>query len=140
MNLRSIETRLKKLEGRRRQTGMIYFVWGRTDEEIENLLTDAVADGDLGPTDPNACVLWNGRGIPASGWRAYKDLTDQEQDALDANLRRVAAGSTEPSASTSVVALMSNEQLLTIALGRAVPADLREASEHHSGDFSGTKR
>ena len=122
MNLRSIETRLKKLEGRRRQTGMIYFVWGRTDEEIETLLTDAVAVGDLGPTDPNACVLWNGRGIPASGRRAYKDITDQEQDALDAHLRRVAADCTEPSAPTSMVALMSNEQLLSIAVGRAVPA------------------
>ena len=73
-----------------RNPNAIYFVWGRTDEEIEAILADAAARGDLGPSDPNACILWSGRGLPASGWQLYRDLTELEDEALDANVRAVA--------------------------------------------------
>jgi hypothetical protein len=58
--------------------------------------------------------------MPASGWRAYRGLTELEAAALTANLRAIMEEHARPTECDSRVSQMSNEELLTIALGRSV--------------------
>jgi hypothetical protein len=126
MSARGIEVRLRKLEARTRQPGMLYFVWGRTDEEIDRILAHAVSHGELGPTDPNVCVLCENEPAPRSGWKIYRQLPEEEKDVLFTRIKQIAGDPRyEKTLPAHQIRQMTDEQLLPIALGRPIPLKAR---------------
>ena len=121
MSTRGIEIRLRKLESRQRDPGMIYFAWGRTYGELDSILAAAFSNGELGPQDPNVCVLCEEGSVPVSGWRVYQKLTEEEDKALFARIERVAGSEPHSSKRSTILDQMTDEQLLTKALGRPIP-------------------
>ena len=119
MTGRGIEIRLQKLESHRRKPDAIYFVWGATDEEIDGLLSEAVARGELGPDDPTACVICQCEPMPVSGWRDHRQLTEAEHKMMRARLEQIAGPREEAnSPRDGRCSHLSFAQLLAIALGR----------------------
>ena len=125
MSTRGIEIRLRKLECKRRDPKMIYFAWGRTDDELDSILAAAFSNGELGPQDPNVCVLCEEGRMPVSGWRMYRKLNEEEDKALLARIERVAGSEPHSSKRSPILDQMTDEQLLTKSLGRAIPNVLR---------------
>ena len=125
-----MEIRLRKLEARGREPGMLYFAWGNTDQELNEVIAQALATGDLGPKDPNVCVLCEDGGVPASDWRVYRKLPEDEKDILFARIEAlVRDGNTIDPAETRCRD-MTDEQLLTIALRRNARTAFRTAKDH----------
>jgi hypothetical protein len=136
MMARSLEIRLKNLEARRREPGMLFFVWGRTDEEINGILANALEQGELGPTDPNVCVLCENDPMPQSGWKVYRKLTKREDGVLFGRIRAI-IGETETelgSLYTCPYRHLTDEQLLPMALGRTVGLPLHSQSKTLDAD------
>ena len=125
-----IEARLRKLEARRREPGMIYFAWGRSADELDAILADAFKNGELGPEDPNVCVLCDAEDIPASGWKTYRTLSEREDELLFGRIKSVVEASRAELADVAVNRKydhLTDEQLLPMALGRSVAGMLKEA-------------
>src|SRR4051812_34532278 len=126
--MRGLEIRLSKLESRRRPAGSLYFVWGRTDQELDAALERAIDNGELGPSDPNVCILCLCEPVPASGWRDYRRLSERERADMKASIRRIALaarddgqGCSESAADKREAAKLTQmplEQLYLLALGR----------------------
>jgi hypothetical protein len=100
---------------------MLFFVWGRSEEELDAILSEALSNSEIGPSDPNVCILWNGKELPAPCWRRREDLTEEEAQALTANLKARAADQSCEQSTSPAIRMMSTDQLLPIALGRKVP-------------------
>src|SRR5215207_3582595 len=92
LTIRAIETRLRKLEAKRRPAGGVFFLaWGRSEAEIERALANAKARGEVGQGDTVVRALWTGHnGGPASRWIAScrGDLSPAEDDALFEEMKR----------------------------------------------------
>src|SRR3954463_5020203 len=92
MLMRGIETRLRKLEAKRRPPeGVFFLAWGRSEAEIERALANAKAQGEVGRGDTIIRALWTGHnGGPASRWIANcrSDLSEAENDALVEEMKR----------------------------------------------------
>src|SRR4051794_33452546 len=129
LTVRGIETRLRKLEAKRRPPeGVFFLVWGHDAVEIERNLATAKARGEVGRGDTIIRARWTGHnGGPESRWIANcrSDLSPAEDDVLTAALERLCAEVHSPeeiAASATAprdlrVSQMSDAQLLAVALG-----------------------
>ena len=70
LTIRGLETRLRKLEAKRRPAeGLFYLVWGWDAGEVEAVLARAEAAGVIQRSDPVVQALWPwDRGMPESRW------------------------------------------------------------------------
>jgi hypothetical protein len=137
LTVRGIETRLRKLEAKRRPPeGAFFVVWGHDAAEIGRALVNAKARGEVGRGDTVVRALWTGHhGTPASRWIGERDLSRIEDEALGAEMERriaelqqllaeqdgaeaLAAGPTAPP--DPRIRHMSNAQLIAAALGEVV--------------------
>ena len=131
LTVRGVETRLRKLEVKRRPAGAFFLAWGRSEAEIERTVADAKAGGSIGRGDTLVRVLWTGQDtMPASRWigSCRGDLSPDEEDALTAELERLCAEVHSPEEITASVTAprdlqvmhMTDAQLLAVALGKRV--------------------
>ena len=92
LTMRGIETRLRKLEAKRRPPeGVFFLVWGHDAVEIERNLATAKARGEVGRGDTVIRALWTGHnGGPESRWIANcrSDLSPAEDDGLFEEMKR----------------------------------------------------
>src|SRR3712207_1347234 len=95
LTVRGIETRLRKLEAKRRPAeGVFFLVWGRNEAEIERAVVDAKAQRNVARGDTVVRALWTGHnGGPPARWiaRCRGELSQAENDALTAALERLCA-------------------------------------------------
>src|SRR5215203_4845325 len=81
LTVRGIETRLRKLEAKRRPLGGVFFLaWGRDEAEIERAVANAKAQGEVGRGDTLVRALWTAN--------CRSDLSPAEDDALTAEIER----------------------------------------------------
>ncbi len=134
--IRGIETRLRKLEAKRRPPEAVFFLaWGRDEAEIERTVADAKAGGDIGRGDTVVRAVWTGHnGTPPSRWVKDRDLSRAEDKVLVATMERRVVERRGAEALAGVhahvkamraprdlrIAEMSDEQLFAVALGEAV--------------------
>jgi hypothetical protein len=135
LTMRGIETRLRKLEAKRRPPGGVFFLaWGHDEAEIERAVANAKAQAEISRGDTLVRALWTGHnGTPASRWIAQprRELSPAEDGALMAALERRCAEAAEEMAEvvnargngvprTGRVSEMTDAQLLAAALGEPV--------------------
>jgi hypothetical protein len=137
LTVRGIETRLRKLEAKRRPAGGVFFLaWGRDEAEIERAVANAKAQAEISRGDTVVRARWTGHnGTPASRWITHprRELSPAEDSALMAALERRCAAvySAEELAEmvnargngvpcTGRVSEMTDAQLFAAALGEAV--------------------
>jgi hypothetical protein len=137
LTIRSIETRLRKLEAARRPPeGVFFLVWGHDEAEIERNLANAKARGEVGQGDTVVRALWTGHnGGPASRWIANcrSDLSHAEDDALFEEMKRRGVEQFGADETARVLAQpvtaqrdqwasqLTDAQLYAVALGEAAP-------------------
>jgi hypothetical protein len=135
--MRGIETRLRKLEAKRRPAeGEFFLVWGRSPVETEQAVAAAKAQGTVGRGDTVVRALWTGQnGGPPSRWigSSRGDLSPAEDDALMAEMERrweAMASAEERAAACAAnhneppdprIRQMTDAALVAAALGEAVP-------------------
>ena len=92
LTVRGIETRLRKLEAKRRPAeGVFFLVWGRSPAEIEQAVTAAKTSGTIVRGDTVVRAVWTGHnGGPPSRWIANcrSHLSPAEDDGLFEEMKR----------------------------------------------------
>src|SRR4051794_31762390 len=87
--IRGLETRLRKLEAKRRPAeAVFYLAWGRDAGEVERTVASARESGIIGSGDMLVSALWTApEDMPVPRWVGGTDkLSDAELDALLAAL------------------------------------------------------
>lgn len=136
LTVRSIETRLRKLEAKHRPAeGVFFLAWGRDDAEIERAVANAKAQGEVGRGDTVVRAVWTGHnGGPPARWiaQARRELSEAENDALFEEMKRRGVAQYGADAVASVLARpvaahrdprtsqLTDAQLFAVALGESV--------------------
>jgi hypothetical protein len=88
--IRGQETRLVRLERTIRPGAAGVFVaWGRNEEEASGAFAEACARGEVRKGDLTSCAVWpHADDLPPSRWLTFRQLSDREEEAILATLKR----------------------------------------------------
>jgi hypothetical protein len=121
MIARNIETRIVKLEARRRHDDELFLLWRLPVQEILSALGDANRAGICQSQDLVLCIEWHGESVPPPPrWcRLFpSDLTEIELDYCFRELKRFETGQGEYSKGADHrLAHLSDSKLWHMALG-----------------------
>ncbi|MDO8874520.1 MAG: hypothetical protein Q7V40_00260 [Pseudolabrys sp.] len=123
--IRSIETRLRKLEATRRAADNMLLLWVKPDGNIDDVVSAAKSDGLFVPGDHVICVDWLGDDEPpAPKWsqNLRKELSKIEYGYCIETLERrfpasIRAKHRYPAGIQYVLTGMSDDRLFHLALG-----------------------
>jgi hypothetical protein len=87
--IRGQETRLVRLERTIRPVAGVFVAWGRDEDEASSALAEACERGEVRKGDFMFHAVWpHAADLPPSRWVTFRQLSDREEEAIVATLKR----------------------------------------------------